>query len=233
MSPCEKAGKREEITCIYFDRVDSVFRLRGVRSGQSFEYEKDLENGLHMLARAALEDDGVRFHYEFRNRSSTTYELIYAPTDPRLTSIFHDVRLERTYVHHAEGFDLLASETPIRLTIPLDQWLPARYLASFTWPIPAKRIERRDDGITYYNKSRLVDQPLIATLSTDGRWVVASFARTPGNVWSNPELTCQHVDPQIALAAGASAAIEIKMLVFQGTLADVLNKVVSQRQRLP
>ena len=201
--------------------------------GQSLQYERDLENGLHMLGRATLEDDGVRFHYEFRNRSSTTYDLIYAPTDPRLTSNFHDVRLERTYVHHADGFDLLASETPIRLTIPLNQWLPARYLASFTWPIPAKRIERRDDGITYYNKSRLVDQPLIATLSTDGKWVVASFARTAGNVWSNPELTCQHVDPQIALAAGATAATEIKMLVFQGTLADVLNKVISQRQRLP
>jgi hypothetical protein len=200
--------------------------------GQSFEYERNLENGLHMLARATLEDDGVRFYYEFTNRSNTAFEMIYAPTDPRLTSIFHDVRLERTYVHHADGFDLLASETPIRLTVPLDQWLPARYLASFTWPIPAKRIERRDDGITYYNKSRLVDQPLIATLSTDSRWVVASFARTTGNVWSNPELTCQHVDPQIALAAGATAAIEIKMLVFQGTLAVVLNKVVSQRQRL-
>jgi hypothetical protein len=200
--------------------------------GQSFEYEKNLENGLHMLARATLEDDGVRFRYEFTNRSNTTFELIYAPTDPRLTSIFHDVRLERTYVHHADGFDLLASETPIRLTLPLDQWLPARCLASFTWPIPAKRIERRDDGITYYNKSRLVDQPLIATLSTDSKWVVASFARTTGNVWSNPELTCQHVDPQIALAAGATAAIEVKMLVFQGTLAAVLNKVVSQRQTL-
>ena len=122
-----------------------------------------------MLARVTLDDDGVRFHYEFANRSNNTYELIYAPTDPRLTSIFHDIRLERTYVHHGDGFDLLASETPGRLTMPLNQWLPARYLASFTWPIPAKRIERRDDGITYYNKSRPVDQPVIATLSTDGK----------------------------------------------------------------
>src|SRR5437016_9022509 len=24
----------------------------------------------------------------------------------------------------------------------------------------------------------------------------SSFARTTGNVWSNPELTCQHVDPE-------------------------------------
>ena len=94
--------------------------------------------------------------------------MIYATTDPRLTSIFHDVRLERTYVHHKDGFDLLASETPGRLTMPLDQWLPARYLASFKWPVPPKIVEKRDDGITYYNKSRSVDEPLVATVSTDG-----------------------------------------------------------------
>src|SRR5712692_9752805 len=201
--------------------------------GRSLQYEKDFAGGLHMLATAMLEDDGVRFSYEFVNRSQLVYEMIYAPTDPRLTSMFHDVRLERTYVHHEDGFDLLASETPSRLTIPLDQWLPARYLASYTWPIPAKKVEKRDnDGITYYNKSRAVDEPLIATVSSDGKWVVASFTRTTGNVWSNPELTCQHVDPQIPLAVGASAAMETKLLVFQGSLHDVLKKVDSQRQSL-
>ena len=200
--------------------------------GQSLQYEKDFEGGLHMLARATLEDDGVRFRYEFANRSKTTYEMIYAPTDPRLTSIFHDVRLERTYVHHKEGFELLASETPSRLTMPLDQWLPARYLASFTWPVPPKRVERRNDGITYYNKSRAVDEPLVATFSTDRKWVAASFARTAGNVWSNPELTCQHVDQQIPLAPGAAGAMETKILVFQGSLEDVLQKVSAQRQTL-
>jgi len=82
-----------------------------------------------------------------------------------------------------DGFDLLASETPSRLTMPIKQWLPSRYLASFTWPVPQQRIEVRD-GITHYNKSRAVDEPLIATLPTDGKWVVASFARTTGNVWS-------------------------------------------------
>ena len=107
--------------------------------GRSLQYEKDFAGGLHMLATAMLEDDGVRFSYEFVNRSQLVYEMIYAPTDPRLTSMFHDVRLERTYVHHKDGFDLLASETPSRLTIPLDQWLPARYLASYTWPIPPKK----------------------------------------------------------------------------------------------
>jgi hypothetical protein len=115
---------------------------------QSLQYEKDLPPGIHMLARATLEDDGILFHYEFLNHSNVSYEMIYAVTDPRLVSIFHDVRLERTYVHHKDAFDLLASETPGRLTMPLNQWLPSRYLASFTWPVPTQQIEHREDGIT-------------------------------------------------------------------------------------
>jgi hypothetical protein len=201
------------------------------QDGRSLRYEKDFAGGIHMLARATLEGDGVRFCYEFTNRSSTAYDMIYAVTDPRLGGIFHDERLERTYVHHRDGFDLLASETPSRLTMPINQWLPSRYLASFTWPVPQQRIEVRD-GITHYNKSRAVDEPLIATLPTDGKWVVASFARTTGNVWSNPELTCQHVDSEGALAPGGSVTIETKMLVFKGSLDDVLQKVIAQRDSL-
>ena len=201
------------------------------RSERTLEYEKSLPGAVHMLARATLEEDGVRFHLKVRNLSDLTYDLIYVPIDPRLTSIFHDVRLERTYVHHADGFDLLASETPSRLTMPLNQWLPARYLASFTWPVPSQRVERRD-GITYYNKSRAVDAPFIATLSQDGRWVVASFTRNTGNVWSNPELTCQHVDPQAALSPGEEAILETKLLVVRGSLEDVFEMAMQQRDSL-
>jgi hypothetical protein len=204
--------------------------------GSSLEYERDFKSGttgsVHMLARATLEDDGVRLHYEFTNRSNTSYDMIYAVSDPRLTGTFHDERLERTYVHHKEGFDLLASETPARLSMPRSDWLPSRYLASFTWPVPAKLVERRDDGITYYNKSRPVDQPLVATLSSDREWVVASFTRETGNVWSNPELTCQHVDPQTPLAPGQQAALEVKILVLKTSLDQVLASVAKQRDSL-
>ncbi len=202
------------------------------RIGQSIQYERDFQDGIHFLARATLEADGVLFHYEFLNRTNADYNMIYAVTDPRLTGIFHDVRLERTYVHHQRGFDLLASETPGRFTLPLNEWLPARYLASFTWPVPAQRVERRPDGITYYNKARPVDEPMIATISTDRRWIVSSFARTTGNVWSNPELTCQHVDPETSLMAGRQAVLEVKILVFQGSLEQALQQVIRQRYTL-
>lgn len=227
-----QVGQSEGTHLFLFQPGQHADRPAWQKVGNSLQYEMDFAGGLHMQATATLEEDGVRFSYQFENRSKVAYEMIYAPTDPRLTSIFHDVRLERTYVHHKDGFDLLASETPSRLTMSLNQWLPARYLASYTWPIPAKKVEKRDDDITYYNKSRAVDEPLVATLSSDNKWVVASFTRTTGNVWSNPELTCQHVDPQIPLAAGAGATMETKILVFQGSLNDVLKKVDAQRQSL-
>ena len=198
----------------------------------SLEYEKDLGDGIHMLARATLADDGVLFHYEFQNASKVDYDMVYAPTDPRLTGMFHDVRLARTYVHHASGFELLASETPLRLTMPVGEWLPARYMDSYTWPVPAQLKEKREDGITYYNKSRAVDEPMIATLSSDGKWVVASFTRTTGNVWSNPELTCQHVDPTPPLPAHGTAVVEVKVLILRGGLEDALRKVREQRDSL-
>lgn len=207
-------------------------RVAWRRAAGSLEYERDLPGMVHMRARATLEPDGVRFQYRFRNRSVVAYDMVYAVTDPRLTSIFHDQRLERTYVHHPEGFALLASETPARLTMPLNQWLPCRYLASFTWPVPAARVEHRDDGLTYYNTSRAVDQPFIATLSTDQQWVVASFARQTGNVWSNPQLTCQHVDPQATLPPRHEAVLEVKLLVLRGSLEDALQRAVQQRRSL-
>jgi hypothetical protein len=202
------------------------------RTDDGLQYEMELGSGMRMTARAALQADGVLFHYTFRNDSAVDYDMVYAPTDPRLTGMFHDVRLERTYVHHANGFELLASETPKRLTMPLNEWLPARYMASYTWPVPAKLVEKRGDGITYYNKSRPVDEPMVATVSADGKWVVASFTRTVGNVWSNPELTCQHVDSSPALPAHGTAVVEVKLLILRGSLEDALRRVVRQREGL-
>lgn len=202
------------------------------RYGNSLQYEKLFDDGIDMVARATLEDDGVLFDYEFRNQSTTAFDMIWAPTDPRLTSIFHDVRLERTYVHHKTGWGLLAANTPERLSMPLSQWLPARYHDSYTWPVPAKLVERGSDGITNYDNPIAVDEPVIATLSQDHKWIVASFSHDTGNVWSNPELTCQHVDETAPLAPGGKASLEVKILIFEGSLQQVLNKVQTGRGSL-
>ena len=202
------------------------------RIGQALEYEMELKSNVHMLARATLESDGVRYHYEFVNRSGVDYDMIQAISDPRLfQSIFRDVRLERTYVHRKGGFELLASDMPARLTMPLNQWLPARYLDSYTWPVPPpeKRVVK-DQGITYYNASRPVDKPFIATVSEDGKWIAATWNPRTGNVWTNPELTCQHADSEASLKAGGTANLEVKTFVFRGTLEQLLAKVQQDRR---
>ena len=201
------------------------------QSGNTLQYATAFGQ-IRFSAHATLVADGILFRYEFTNGSATDYDMVQAVTDPRFSTVFYDPRLERTYVHHSSGFDLLASETPQRRTLPMQQWLPARYHAQFTAPIPAERTQHRADGITYFYKSRPVDIPMIATYSVDGTWVAASMARDTGNVWSNPELTCQHVDPQVALPHGSHAVYEIKLLLIKGSLDDVLRKVQTQRSSL-
>jgi hypothetical protein len=200
-------------------------------AGNGLEYAADFGD-IHFVARATLAEDGILFHYEFVNHSTTDYDFVTAITDPRFSTVFYDPRLERTYVHYKEGFGLLASETLERLTMPLKDWLPVRYHASYTSPVPAERVQHRDDGITYRYSSRVVDVPMIATVSTDHNWIAASFAREPDNVWSNPELTCQHVDPHVPLAHNAQASYEVKVLIFRGSLEDALHKVQAQRETL-
>ena len=224
-------GQREQEHLYIFRGGTQGYSPEWKQTEKALEYAQDFGQ-IHFLARATLMEDGIVFHYEFTNHSGVDYDVATAITDPRFHGVFYDPRLERTYVHHQEGFDLLASEMPARLTIPLKDWFPVRYLASFTVPVPKERVQHRDDGITYYYKSRSVDEPLIATLSEDRTWVAASFARDPGNVWSNPELTCQHVDPEVPVLHHGHAGYEVKILIFPGSLEDALRKVLAQRNQL-
>ncbi len=201
------------------------------RLGQSLEYEMDLKGNVHLIARATLESDGVRYRFRFVNHSNINYDSVQAIWDPRLyQSVFRDVWLERTYVHRKEGFQLLAVDMPARLVMPLNKWLPCRYLDSYTWPVPPlnKRVVK-EEGITYFNASRPVDEPFIATVSRDGKWVAATWTSAAGNVWTNPELTCQHADPETSLKAEGTASLEGKTFIFRGTLHRVLEKVRHER----
>jgi hypothetical protein len=135
-------------------------------------------------------------------------------------------------VHAQQGFRLLASDIPERLTMPLDQWLPNRYRISYAWPAEETRVQKQADGITFLNASTRANQPVIATVSTDHRWIMATFSRDPGNLWTNPELTCQHADPEIALPRQSEGAIEEKTLLFRGRLQDVADKVREQAPNL-
>ena len=58
---------------------------------------------------------------------------------------------------------------------------------------------------------------------------MATFSRNPGNLWTNPDLTCQHADPDLPLSPHSKGVAEEKILLFRGKLEDVLSKVEAQR----
>ena len=62
--------------------------------------------------------------------------------------------------------------------------------------------------------------------------MVASFTRNTGNVWSNPESTCQHVDRQAALSPVEEADLETKILVVRSSLDDAFKMALQQRDSL-
>lgn len=193
--------------------------------GDTIVYKTNLMNRIEMTAIATLEEDGVRFVYRFINHSNVSYSNLQAVTCVKLYSLFSDTLLQRTYVHHSTGFDLLASETPERLTMPLQKWLPCRYLVSYTWPIPSRCIEKNEDSITRYYKSKKADKPFIATLSHDGKWIAATFTKEAGNLWTNPERTCQHADPAINLKSGETKSLQLKTFVIRGSLSQLLDLI--------
>ncbi|MRG45267.1 hypothetical protein GFS24_09080 [Chitinophaga sp. SYP-B3965] len=138
---------------------------------------------------------------------------------------YSDTQLERTYVHHPNGFERLAAETPAPLT------MPCRYLVSYTWPVVPRRIEKKEDNITWYHKSKKADKPFIATLSHDKKWIAATFTRETGNLWSNPERSCHHADPAIHLKRGETKSLELKVFVIKGDLSQLLSLVNKEMRR--
>jgi hypothetical protein len=168
------------------------------------------------------------------NEGDGEYEEVQAPTCIKLYRPFSDVFLEHTHVHHCEGLELLAADTPERLEKNAEEWLPCRYIVRCTPPAisAAQRVERQSDRIVRYHKLRLADAPFIATASSPSGWVAASHTLSATSLFTNPARTCHHVDPSAALARGGTAELALKLYVLRGTVEAAWARVTRNRQKL-
>ena len=208
-------------------RTSPVWKVEG----NTLRYETNLSNQVKMIAKVRLEFNRVEYTYEFINHSNISYTNFQAVTCVKLYSAFSDTLLQRTYVHHTNGFDLLASETPQRLHMPMNKWLPCRYMVSYNWPVPSKLIVKDEDSITRYNKSRKADKPFIATISHDKKWIAATYTSETGNLWTNPERSCHHADPSVYLKPGDTKSLELKTFIFQGNLSTLLEYIDNESSK--
>lgn len=208
-------------------------------AGNVLSYDMNLGHGFAMHSEVAAESDGPRFRVAVTNNTDQSYDQALAVTCVQLgyEGNLADRRLDRTWVHHADGFDLLASESPERLTQPVDDWVQSRYHAS-----KQATTEPRDEKVMNagfsrgyfmaYHKERLIDDPVIATTSRDERWVVATYSPEATLVWSNPDWTCHHSDPVTSLPAHGRARLEVKVFVVRGGLADLAPRLAAERGRV-
>jgi hypothetical protein len=180
----------------------------------------------------SIDDDGISIQHRLENDADVDYEEVQAPSCIKLYRPFNDVFLERTYVHHSNGLELLASETPERLHRNAEEWLPVRYIVRSAPPAasPEMRVERQPDRIVRYTKLKLADAPFMATTSSPPGWVAASHTMKASSVFTNPARTCHHVDPSAELKPRGAAVLSLKLYLVRGTVEDAWRSVKKNRE---
>ena len=127
----EHAWRKEKETdeqAWFYKMYTSDPALRGevqwVRDGNTLSYSMKTPSGFTLNSKASLEADGVAITHEVTSNSVSHLAAVQATTCVKLYRPFSDVFLERTYVHHPEGLELIASETPDRFGKNAEEWLP-------------------------------------------------------------------------------------------------------------
>ncbi len=205
----------------FYQMFSSDPALRGqvewTQSVDHLAFTMTTPSGYMLRSRATLQADGVEIVHEVSHKSVLKHAAIEAVTCFKLYRPFTDVFLDRTYVHHADGLDLIASETKGRTSKNAEEWLPCRYIAQVgrSTERGEYRVEKLD-GVTRYFKSKPVDAAFLATESPKGDWTTATFARGCDSVFTNPARTCHHVDPQARGISNGQAVLRLKLYLVKG-----------------
>jgi hypothetical protein len=228
-----KSGEPEWFYRMYTNDARVMGSPTWSRESGALDYKMSLPSGYTLNARAALDEEGITIQYVVPNPERVALTEVQAPTCIKLYHPFTDVFLERTYVHQADGLDLLASETPERLTKNAEEWLPCRYIVRCSKDAlpPVARMERQSDGIMYYRKLRAADTPFLATESSPKGWVAATHSLDSPDVWTNPARTCHHADSGVPVAVGAVAKLSLKLNLLRGTVRDAWERVAARHRR--
>jgi len=229
-----KEGSSEDQLWFYkMYTSDESFRgkVQWSRDGDTLAYSMQTPSGFVLNSQASLETDGVSITYEVVSPSPRTLAIVMAPTCVKLYRPFTDVFLERTFVHHPSGLDLIASETPERLSMNAEEWLPIRYIVR-VGETAAGAVRRRErlEGITRYTKSRSADVAFIATESQPQGWIAATHGLGCPALFTNPARTCHHADPRVENVAGGKAQLRLKVYMVRGLLEEVWRRVAARNR---
>jgi hypothetical protein len=221
----ELAGQQEWFYKMYSS--DPAFRgqVEWTQSGNRLGFTMTTPSGYVLRSQATLQADGLDIVHEISHVSVQRHAAVEAPTCVKLYRPFTDVFLDRTYVHHTDGLDLIASETKGRTSKNAEEWLPCRYIAMVgkNGRRGEYRVEKLD-GITRYFKSNPADVAFLATESTTGNWTAATFARGCDSVFTNPARTCHHTDPEAKGISNGHAILRLKVVLRKNSMGTKMTR---------
>jgi hypothetical protein len=179
----------------------------------------------------------LRYAYRVVNGSKRRLKNVQTVTCVRLRdhASLADVRLDRTYLHADGRFVPFAEGIVNRLDLAEREWRSFALRAELNRPPPVqpetaprnpRHTQKRGHKKTVF-LARRPDLPVIATLSTDRRWVVATWSPASAALWTNVNWTCHHSDPicRRTIEPGAVAELEGKIFVYPGTLEQLVEKI--------
>ena len=222
--------KADSAQAWFYRMYTSDRALRGqvnwLKDGNALSFSMKTSSGFTLNSKATLESNGVVITHEVISNSVRQLAAVEAPTCVKLYRPFTDVFLERTYIHHPEGLELIASETADRSQKNAEEWLPCRYIARVgkNAPPAEHRVEHLD-GVTRYFRSRAADAAFLATESQPSGWTAATHAFNCESVFTNPARTCHHADPRALGITDGRAVLRLKVYVLKGTPKDVWSLV--------
>jgi hypothetical protein len=222
----EPRGQQEWFYKMYSS--DPAFRgqVEWTQSGNRLGFTMTTPSGYVLCSQATLQADGLDIVHEISHQSVQRHAAVEAPTCVKLYRPFTDVFPDRTYVHHADGLDLIASETKGRTSKNAEEWLPCRYIAMIGKNgRPGEYRVEKLDGITRYFKSKPADVAFLATESTTGNRTAATFARGCDSVFTNPARTCHHTDPEAKGISNGQAILRLKVYLVKGRGQDAWRHV--------
>jgi len=180
--------------------------------GGSLWFEWTYDNQI-VGGRLSPNEDDVDLEFWIQNRRKTSVSVAAQFCAVLGKTIFEDHSLERSWIHTGGTWRKMAQT---------DRGGGKRSLCHY----PCKDGPPVHDGELWGGSKDVVDAPVVAVTSKDGKHVFAVAWPRPRSILSNADIPCVHADPILPpCPAGRRVHVRGKIYLMDGTLDDVLRRV--------
>jgi len=208
-------------------------------------YTMDFDNGMSLTSSAQVIKTGIILTHKLRNNTSLNLKELKMWNCVQLTTApnLHDPLMERTHVLVDNKFKLIRQLVPKFKPWSLSESNLPHFFRAFTanehrWykeddnPHTSPHPGYPDDpskAITTWQVIPLINTAVLATVSKDTRWGIATYSSDSDSVFTNATNTCHHADAAInSCPAGKTMMISNRILLFEDGFPKIEQLITNQ-----